>query len=321
MRTRTGQDDRKASWIDRELAGCEFTDVRLGRRFRTIVERLSEGVGESLPMACQDWAATKAAYRFFSNDRVSEKEILASHSQATRDRFQATSGTVLVLHDTTDFPFRREKKQAIGVTCKSYGGKGKDGRPRLHTVCGILLHSSLVVTLEGLPLGISAAKAWTRKKFKGCNALKKSINPTRVPIEEKESMRWIDNLKQSTALLNGPKRCVHVGDRESDIYELFCAAKDIGTHFLVRTCADRLAGDGGHTVADEMDEVRVKGLHSIEVRDSMGVRSQAVLEIRYRQIRVLPPLGKRKRYSATTLTVIHAQERGTPKVSVRLNAL
>ena len=65
-----------------------------------------------------------------------------------------------------------------------------------------------------------------------------------------------------------------------------------GTHFLVRTCVDRLAGDGEHTIADEMSEVRVKGLHRIEVRDAKGDRSQAILEIRYRRIRVLPPPGK-----------------------------
>jgi len=57
---------------------------------------------------------------------------------------------------------------------------------------------------------------WTRKQFKGTNALKKRINPTRVPIEEKESMRWID-IKQATTLLQAPERCIHIGDRESDI--------------------------------------------------------------------------------------------------------
>ncbi|WFU39970.1 hypothetical protein QA640_37805 [Bradyrhizobium sp. CB82] len=62
-----------------------------------------------------------------------------------------------------------------------------------------------------------------------------------------------------------------------------------------------------------MDEVAVKGLHRIEVRDSNGDPDQAVLEIRYRKIRVLPPIGKQKRYPALTLTVIHAEERGTPK--------
>ncbi|MDA9483366.1 transposase [Bradyrhizobium sp. CCBAU 11445] len=85
----------------------------------------------------------------------------------------------------------------------------------------------------------------------------------------------------------------------------------MGTHFLIRTC--RLAGDGDHTIADEMDKVAVKGLHRIEVRDSNGDPDQAILEIRFRKIRVLPPIGKQKRYPALTLTVVHAEERGTPK--------
>ena len=175
------------------------------------------------------------------------------------------------------------------------------------------MHSSLAVTTEGLPLGLAAVKFWTRKKFKGTAALKKKINPTRVPIEKKESIRWLENLKQSTALLDDPGRCLHIGDRESDIYELFCAAQEVGTHFLVRTCVDRLAGNGDHTIGEEMDEAAVKGLHRIEVRDSHGDPDEAALEIRYRRIRVLPPIGKQKRYPALILTVIHADERGTPK--------
>ncbi|MGY4498036.1 hypothetical protein ACVWYH_001967 [Bradyrhizobium sp. GM24.11] len=74
-----------------------------------------------------------------------------------------------------------------------------------------------------------------------------------------------------------------------------------------------MAGDGDHTIADEMDEVAVKGLPRIEVRDSNGDPDQAVLEIKYRKIRVLPPIGKQKRYPALTLTMIHVEERGTPK--------
>ena len=63
------------------------------------------------------------------------------------------------------------------------------------------MHSSLAVTTDGLPLGMVAVKFWNRKKFKGTAALKRKINPTRVPIEGKESMRWLANLRQSTELL------------------------------------------------------------------------------------------------------------------------
>jgi hypothetical protein len=142
--------------------------------------------------------------------------------------------------------------------------------------------------------------------------LKKKINLTRVPIEEKESFPWLENLRQSTALLAAPERCMHIGDRESDIYELFCTAQDRGTNFLVRTCVDRLAGDGDHTIADEMADVRVQGLHRIEFKDVHGEPCETQWEIRYRRMRVLPLIGKQKNYPALDLTVLHVQERGAP---------
>jgi hypothetical protein len=310
------------SWIDQELAGCEFADERLGRRFGILMEQLSKGIGRTIPLACGDWAATKAAYRFLDNDRVSEAEILAGHFQATRERFAAVEGPVLVLHDTTEFSFTRENAEAIGMTHKvAKGHKDKAGRQRMHTVCGILMHSSLAVTTHGLPLGLAGIKLWTRKKFKGTNALqgktldggKHSVNTTRIPIEEKESVRWLENVRQSTANLGDAGRCVHIGDRESDIYELFSECEALGTNFVFRTCVDRRAEDGEQTMIEVMDEQPVKAIHRVEMRDDEGRPSTAVLEIKYHRLQVCPPIGKEKRYSDLTLTVIHATERGTPK--------
>jgi len=302
------------TWADREVTACDFGDERLGKRFGKLLEQIGSAVGESIPLVCQDWANTKAAYRFFSNERVSESEILTGHFQSTRDRIAATDGPILVLHDTTEFTFQREKPQSIGITHSTRIWQKRTERLKTpHTVCGILMHSSLAITTDGLPLGLAGIKFWTRKKFKGTDALKKKINPTRVPIEEKESIRWLENLKQSTELIPDPQRCIHVGDRESDIYELFCTAVDIGTHFLVRTCVDRLAGDGDQTIADVMDRAAIRGLHRIEVRDNNGNSAEAVLEIKYCRIRVRPPIGKQKRYPDLILTVIHAEERGKPK--------
>lgn len=308
------------TWFDRELFACKFKDVRLGKRFQALLKQLSNSIGESIPLACQDWANTKAAYRFFSNDRVSEKEILEGHFQATSARFSATEGPILILQDTTEFSYQREKPDLIGsIGLVPTGGKNKAGRPVLHTICGLLMHASLAVTIEGLPLGLVAVKFWTRKKFKGCNALKKKLNPTRLPIEEKESFRWLENLKQSIQLLNDPERCIHVGDRESDIYELFCLAQQEKTHFVVRTCVDRLAGEGAHTIAKEMAETDVKGFHSLQVRNKNGEESNANLEIKYHRIKVLPPIGKKKKYPELWLTVIHAKEKIEPKDREKIN--
>ena len=151
-------DGKIETWVDDECAACVFKDVRLKRRFVALMKSIARIIGGSIPFVCQDWANTKAAYRFLSNERVSEADILAGHFNSTRDRFAATDGLVLVLHDTTEFSYQRENTEAIGVTKAINSGRDKAGRLRAHTVCGILMHSSLVVTLSGLPLGLAAIR-------------------------------------------------------------------------------------------------------------------------------------------------------------------
>lgn len=299
-----------ASWIEQELAGSTFRDERLDRRLRKLLLQMASAVGEPIPLACQDWANTKAAYRFLSNTAVDEARILAGHFQSTRIRAAAVDGPLLVLQDTTEFSYKRAHPEQIG-TLTTIPGRKTDGRRPMHTLCGLLMHSSLVVTPEGLPLGLAAIRFWTRSKFRGVIALKRRINPTRVPIEHKESVRWLENLRDATVLLGNPARLVHIGDRENDIYEFFCAARSAGTHFLVRTCVDRLAGNGKQTIADQMSEVAVQGLHDVLVEEGRKT-TRAIVELRYRRIHVLPPIGKQKRYSAIDLTVIQARERGEP---------
>jgi hypothetical protein len=301
------------SWIDTELAGCALGDKRLCERLRRLLHQLEGAIGAPLPLACQDWANTKAAYRFLSSERFGEDAILAGHFRATASRFAATDGPILVVQDTAGFTYRWASPETIGAIGRAPTGRDRNGHLRLHTQCGLLMHASLVVTPEGLPLGLAAVHFWTRKQFKGTNALKRHVNPTRVPIEAKESIRWLSGLRQSTALLGDPGRCVHIGDRENDIYEFFCAARQAGTHFLVRTCVDRLAGDGRRTVSAVMARVAVAGQHRIEVTAEDGSAAEAVLKLRYKRVHILPPIGKQKHYPALDLTVIHAREATRPK--------
>ena len=223
-------------WTEREVDEAAFHDIRLGRRCAGLLKQIGDAMGESIPHACYDWSNTKAAYRFLSNARVGEGSILSGHFAATRSRCDAFDGPILLLQDTTEFSFQRANVNAVGVTKSVNSGRDKQGRVRHHTVCGMLMHSSLAVTAQGLPLGLAAVKFWTRKKFKGTRALKRKVNPTRVPIERKESVRWLDNFRQSIELLGQPARFIHVGDRESDIFELYCLTRDLGSHFLARRC-------------------------------------------------------------------------------------
>lgn len=304
-------------WVEREMEACEFPDQRLKARFGKLLGQLGEKIGAALPLACQDWAATKAAYRFFSNPRVDESIILAGHFAATKARIAAGQGPILILHDTTEFSFQRVRPEAIGKT--RVLPSARIGAQPI-TQCGLLMHSSLAVTTAGKPLGLTAVKFWTRQKFKGTNALKgrgkdggkHSVNATRIPIEQKESVRWLENLQQSTELAN-PDRCIHIGDRESDIYELFCLAEEEHTHFLVRTCVDRLAGAGNTTIAKKMKREPIQGTHEIEVFDAQRQTVPVTLQLRYSQMTVHPPIGKHTKYPPLSLTVIHAWEHGQPR--------
>ena len=110
--TSPGWEDK--AWVDQEPEGAYFQDGRLGKRLRTLPGLMSNGLGQSIPLARQDWANTKAAYRFFSNPRISEEEILNGHFASTQAGGRALNQPLLVLHDTTAFSYQ-SNGSAIGL--------------------------------------------------------------------------------------------------------------------------------------------------------------------------------------------------------------
>lgn len=123
-------------------------------------------MGQSTPFACQDWANTKAAYRFFANFHVGERDILIGHFRATSERFANAAGPILIHQDTTTFSYQRDRPENIGFIGK-HGSPKVNGQRKPLTLCGILMHSSLAVTTQGVPLGIAAIKFWTRSTGDG----------------------------------------------------------------------------------------------------------------------------------------------------------
>ncbi len=182
----------------------------------------------------------------------------------------------------------------------------------------------MAITTNGVPLGLAAVRFWTRKKFKGTNALAGKVNRTRISIEQKESVRWLENLRDATGLLGEPGRLLHVGDRGADIYELFCTAHACGTHFLVRTMTDRRSGSGKHSAAKKTVVGRVgrvsrrmrcksvAGHHVVRFVGKSGRAETAKLALKFKRLRILPPIGKPGSYAALDVTVIHAREIDPP---------
>ena len=182
--TRAMRSHASASWVETELSGCQFEDARHGARLQSLLESMSERIGKSIPSACEDWANTKAAYRLFSNDRITDKEILSGHYEATSRRVNDTDGPVLILHDTTDVIFKRGDADAVGFPRKR---AGETQIPvRRHAKYHVFMHGSLVVTPSGQPLGLAAATLWTRPE----NTPRQTLSDRdykALPHEKKES--------------------------------------------------------------------------------------------------------------------------------------
>jgi len=301
-----------SQWSDQETENCQFQDKRIGDRFRQILEAVGSLPGESIPQACQDWAETKAVYRFLSNDRVNAQNILSGHFHETSKRIAACEGAVLVLHDTCEFVFKRKDPKPIGSTRKLPSNeriKGAFGVSR--TACGCLLHASLAITPEGLPLGLTASHHWSRRNFKNTTTMKKKVNPTRVPISTKESQRWLDNISRTHEVTDcEPQKLIHVGDREADIYELFSLCSQLNTYFLIRVCVNRLAEES--TITEELALSEKSFSKRIEFDDAKGNKISTRLGVKVKKLLLHPPIYKAKHYDDLHVTVVSAVEEKKP---------
>lgn len=180
-------------------------------------------------------------------------------------------------------------------------------------MCGVLMHSSLALTLEGLPLGFVAKKFWNRDKFKNVKALYRKKNATRIPIEEKESFRWIEGVRNANIILGEPERLIHVGDREADIYELFYTALSDKSNFLVRIKVNRRTDDEITTIEDILNTAKPRGRYEVNYKDADGKEVRAKLQVKFKKITIKPSYGiKSKNYPDITATVIHAKEISKP---------
>lgn len=120
---------------------------------------------------------------------------------------------------------------------------------------------------------------------------------------------------------------MHVGDRESDIFELFCLARDLDTSFLVRVQTDRLAGSAGTSddlelprrVFQHLETVPWAGRHTVRLGGDEGKSETVSLSVKFVHIETLPPIGKHKTYRPQKLVYIQALEEGEPEGRPRID--
>jgi hypothetical protein len=312
-------------WIANELTTVNLEDKRLDNRFSEVLRSLSERPNVSIPAACGGHAETMAAYRFFDNDHTTFDKILQPHQDATKRRI-AEQETVLFVQDTTELDLTRPKQQIRGAGLIGSGDKRFGG----------YLHLLEAFVPDGTPLGAVWAKNVIRASEK---PPKEAAIPKRhhndIPIEEKESFRWLEGYRQTieVAKRNPRVRCVCVGDSESDIFEVFAEPRCDNAHLLVRMCHDRSVVQDATEESEEQCRIRdvvyrtpVLATKQIFVRaqtPSVGYtkcpRQQprksrdAEFEIRSCRVTMYAPKHLRNRNDLVTLNVVMVSESQPPE--------
>ncbi|MBC7691749.1 MAG: IS4 family transposase [Methylotenera sp.] len=209
---------------EKEFGSIDFGDTRLKARLVRIAEQLSNQPLDPINQACGGWADTKAAYRLFSNEKVEAAEILKVHRDRTWERAQPYP-VVLAIQDTSFLNYTGHEATL---------GLGKIGTKK-SLARGLVQHTTLAMSPQGLPLGVLDQKIWARKPLPST----RSKDLRKRPLREKESTRWLNALEVTLKTAPEGITAVTVADRECDIYEFITHASRIDARFLIRAARDR----------------------------------------------------------------------------------
>jgi hypothetical protein len=231
-------------WAESQFNRAQLSDQRLTDRLIKIASAMAADPQGSIPRQMGGWDATKGAYRFLDHERVTFESVSRPHWDQTR-LAAGEQDVTLMIQDTTWLSY---------LAHPASGGLGRFGRDN---GWGLFLHSVLAVApqahhngdpsgddlLGGRVLGVAHAKIWARDKqvtARGKKGGKKRGG------DDSESLRWGEALQQIGAAPPG-RKFIHVGDRESDIFDLFDQAMQLaGCGFVIRLMRRHNAVEGHH---------------------------------------------------------------------------
>lgn len=303
-----------------EVAGCDFGDQRLSKRLGKVMDRLGQHPTLSIPAALATRAELEAGYRFFDNPEVTPDRILATHRTRTIERILGQRVCLLV-QDTTELELTRPRQQVAGA-----GPLSCDSRR------GAYLHPLQAYTPGQLNLGTVWHKSWTRDSIDTKRTAKeKSKYLETLPIEDKESHRWLEgqHAARHVAELCADTQCVLVCDSEADIYEVFSASRETShgrpLELLIRGCQNRATDEKGKMILDHAHEAESLFSMILEVsareaktKVESGTRGKsrearaATVDVRVCTVTLRPPPRPDRELPPVTLRVVLVEETVPP---------
>jgi hypothetical protein len=271
-----------SDWAEQEFGRAHLGDARLRARLLTLARDFYAQPCAQIPQACGSRAKTKAAYRFFDHEATRMEALLASHIDATAVR-ASREPVVLAVQDSTSLNYNAQP------AIENLGPIGT----RADAWLGLMVHDTLALSTAGLPLGLVDVQCWARD----AERFGKKHQRKRLPIEAKESHKWLKSVRAAAALQARLPHTtvVSVGDREADIFELFDYARGLAhaPRLLIRAEQNRRVLEEQRWLWEQVNAQALAGTQQLQLprRHNRAARS-ARLAIRFAQVNLLPPKTK-----------------------------
>ncbi|RYZ16262.1 MAG: IS4 family transposase [Myxococcaceae bacterium] len=304
------------------VAFAEFAAADLGHKARTkravqVAEAMLRCPGDSLSTACETWAQAKAGYRLLRHRRVTPAQLLSGHVQATVARC-SSADVLLLLQDTCEADFSSRT---------STSGLGQIGNEAGR---GFLFHTTLAVAAGATfdVLGVVDQQVWARSDDKPSRRSQKLTSAQRKKLDDLESRKWEQGARAAHQQLQSTRaRRIHVGDRESDVFEFFEAIDALGDSCVLRVKTARCL------TCEPVRQARAKNLPgvypklttamvwapvvftktvNVPARPQHAAR-QAMVEVRAATVSIEPPQERSPRGNAMVRNVVWVIEPEPPQ--------
>ena len=264
--------------IQNELGGFFiniFKDKRIDNRANLFLSSLIMNGSAIVNQTCSKHSEKIGSYRMLNNKKCGQSELSNALYASCESNIQGQH--LLCIQDTTQINYYSNKER-IKYLDTNLGRIDK-------TTFGYLCHPMLVVDADrNMPIGFCSVKLWNReweKPEKAYKAYKK------LPIEEKESFRWITSVTESRKNLPNESMITIIADREADIYEALCTIPGENTHLLIRSSSNRLICPDNMLLLDKMQSCDIKHTYDIKIRGNKSRKSRiASIDLRFTSVEI-----------------------------------
>ncbi len=267
-------------------------DRRRTKRLVRVADELIRHPEGTLPKKLRFPAGLKAVYRLMNAEQVTHARVLEPHRQLTRQRMEACSEVVLILHDGTELDYTGKTSLT-----EDLGQIGK-GHQR-----GYIVQNSLAVSFPLREvLGLANQILYCRPEVP-----EGETRQQRREKKDRESRLWRQGC-EAVGLSPADRIWVDISDRGSDLFEYLDFQHQRCGRYVVRSRHDRqlvrttdAAGQALH-LHDYARSLSAFGTKVIEVpgRDGLPGR-KARVRISASPVTLLPPKNPRGEYRGVPL--------------------